>query len=120
LAALTKTSSSGKKATATKKVGVVLKAHERSRGACQPGSSRDTVSLRVQMVDDDGDVILDQTRTGLTCDRQIGQQKFVATYDVENCKDSAAPKNVSKGNVTITATTEDGTLVASRTLQCRK
>ena len=144
LAVLKKTTSLGRGSTQTKKVGVVLKARERTRGACRPGSSTDEFSLRLQMVDDDGDIILDETRTGLTCDRRIGQQKFMATYEVENCAGSAAPgesskdkanenskgkanensnggsKKNSKGDVTITATTEDGELIASRTLKCNK
>jgi hypothetical protein len=88
------------------------------------------------MVDDNGGVILDETRTGLTCDRRIRQQKFMATYEVENCASaepsgksskSKAAKNSksktsksSKGEVTVTATTEDGELIASRTLKCNK
>jgi hypothetical protein len=120
LAVLNKTTSLGRGSTQTKKVGVVLKAREQTRGACRPGSSTDTFSLRLQMVDDDGDVILDETRTGLTCDRRVGQEKFMATYEVENCAGSEAPSRNSKGEVTVTATTEDGELIAERTLKCNK
>ncbi len=80
-------SASGDRSTQTKKVGVFLKARERTRGACRPGSSTDTFSLRLRMIDDDGDVILDEARTGLTCDHRVGQEKFRATYDVENCEE---------------------------------
>jgi hypothetical protein len=72
------------------------------------------------MVDDDGDVILDETRTGLTCDRRTRQQKFMATYEVKHCAGSKAPDGSSKGEVTVTATTEDGELVAERTLKCKR
>jgi hypothetical protein len=72
------------------------------------------------MVDDDGNVILDETREGLTCNRRIGQEKFWVTYEVENCAGSEPPERRSKGNVTVTATTEDGTLVSSRILKCNK
>ena len=44
----------------------------------------------------------------------------MATYEVENCAGSEAPERRSKGNVTVTATTEDGELVSSRTLKCVK
>jgi len=71
-------------------------------------------------VDDDGDVILDETRTGLTCDRRVGQEKFMATYTVENCEGSVAPSRHSKGDITVTATTEAGELVANKTLKCRR
>ena len=70
------------------------------------------------MVDDNDQVILDETRTGLTCNRRIGQQKFMATYEVENCAGSVAPSRSSKGLVTVTATTDDGELIAKRTLKC--
>jgi hypothetical protein len=120
LAVLKKTTAPGRGSKQTKKVGVVLKARERTRGACRPGSSTDTFSLRLQMVDDDGDVILDETRTGLTCDRRVSQEKFMATYEVENCAGSEAPDRSSKGKVTVTATTEDGELIAKRTLKCNK
>jgi hypothetical protein len=118
LAVLKKTSTLGKGSTQTKKVGVVLKAHEQSRGACRPGSSTDTFSLRLHMVDDNGEVILDETRTGLTCDRRIRQQKFMATYEVKHCAGSVAPSRSSKGKVTVTATTDDGELIAERILKC--
>jgi hypothetical protein len=72
------------------------------------------------MIDDDGDVIMDETREGLTCNRRVGQQKFMATYEVENCAGSEVPSRTSKGNVTVTATTDDGRLVSSRTLKCNK
>jgi hypothetical protein len=72
------------------------------------------------MVDDDDDVILDETHEGLTCDRRIGQQKFMATYEVKNCAGSKAPSRNSKGKVTVTATTDDGELVVIRTLKCNK
>jgi hypothetical protein len=72
------------------------------------------------MVDDDGDVIMDETREGLTCNRRVGQEKFMATYEVENCAGSEAPDRRSKGRVTVTATTDDGKLVSSRTLKCNK
>jgi hypothetical protein len=72
------------------------------------------------MIDDDGDVIMDETREGLTCNRRVGQQKFMATYEVENCAGSEAPSRTSKGKVTVIATTDDGRLVSSRTLKCNK
>jgi len=120
LATLKKTASLGRGSTQTKKVGIVLKAREQTRGACRPGSSTDSYSLRLRMVDDDGDVILDEIRTGLTCDRRVGKEEFMATYEVENCAGSEAPSRSSAGGDTVTVTTGDGELVASRTLKCKK
>ena len=122
LAVLKKTTSLGKGSTQTKKVGVVLKARGQTRGACRPGSSTDTFSLRLRMVDDDGDVIFDETRDDLICNRRIGQEKFEVFYDVDNCAASKAPNSrKSKGTVTVTATTEDGELVTTRPIvKCKK
>ena len=124
LAALKKTNADGDLATQTKKVGVVLKAQELTRGACRPGSSTDTFSLTLSMVDNEGHPIEVEDggiRTGLTCDRRIGQEKFMVTYVVENCAGGKAPVGrSSKGEVKITATTDDGELIVSRTLKCRK
>ena len=99
---------------------MVIKAHASKRGACHPRNSTDRFSLRLRMVDDNGQVILDETRTDLICNRRIRQQKFMATYEVEHCEGSVAPDRRSKGLVTVTATTDDGTLVAERTLSCNK
>ena len=118
LATLRQTTTGGSRSTQTKNVTVSLKARERTRGACRSGM--DALSVRLRMVDDDGDVILDETRTGLTCNRRIRRQKFMATYEVENCAGSVPPERNSAGEVTVTATTEDGELIASRTLKCRK
>jgi len=120
LAALNKTNSRGRGLTRTKKVGVILKARERTRGACRFGSNADTFSLRLHMADDDGGIVLDENRTGLKCERRISQEKFMATYRVENCAGSIAPDRRSRGEVTITATTEYGELIARRTLECKK
>jgi hypothetical protein len=120
LAVLRKTSTDGRGSTQTKKVGVVIKANARTRGACHPKKSTDTFSLRLRMVDDDGDVIFDETRSDLKCDRRIGQEKFMVQYNVENCEGSGAPRKNSKGRVRVTATTEDGTIVEDRYLKCKK
>jgi hypothetical protein len=89
------------------------------------------------MVDDSSDVpFFEETRTGLTCDRRVGQEKFWATYTVDNCagserSDQSSKSKANKGSkgkankssksqITVTATTEDGTLVSSRTLKCNK
>ncbi len=117
LAVLKKTTSGGKGSELIKKVGVVLKARERTRGACRPGSSTDTFSLTLVMVDDDGDEFFRKERTGLTCNRRIRQQKFMVDYDVDNCAELREPGKNSKGEVTVTATSnDDGELIATRTL----
>jgi len=120
LVVLRNTSDDGRGSTLTRKVGVVIKANARTRGACHPKKSTDTFSLHLRMVDDDGDVIFEETRSDLKCDRRIGQEKFMVQYNVENCKDSEAPSKISKGIVRVTATTEDGTIVEDRTLKCKK
>jgi hypothetical protein len=121
LAALTNTERGGNRSIQSKKVGVVLKTRERTRGACRPQSSTDTFSLTLHMVDDDGQVIHHETRSDLTCNRRVGQEHFKVTYGVKHCAGSKAPTNRhSNGTVTITATTEDGELVETRTLKCKQ
>jgi hypothetical protein len=121
LAVLKNTTSNGKGSEQTKKVSVVLKARERTRGACRPGTSTDTVSVRLTMVNsDNGEVIFDETHEDLTCDRRLRQEKFMVHYEVEDCEGSEAPSRSSKNEIKITATTEDGTLLASRNLKCNK
>jgi hypothetical protein len=120
LVVLRNTSTDGRGSTLTKKVGVVIKANERTRGACHPKKSTDTFSLRLRMVDDDGDVIFDETRSDLECNRRIGKEKFMVEYDVENCAGSEAPSRTSKGRVRVIATTEDGTIVEDRNVKCNK
>ena len=121
LAALNDTAGGGNRAEQTRNVTVVLDPQELTPGACRPSlGAKTTFSLRLRMVDDDGDVILDETRAGLTCDRLAGQEKFEATYTVRNCNDSMVPARNSKGEVTVTATTNDGELVSTRTLECNR
>jgi hypothetical protein len=145
LAVLKKTDSGGKGSEQTKKVGVVLKARELTRGACHPRSSTDTFSITISMVDGNSDApFFEETRTGLTCNRRVGQEKFWPTYTVDNCagpepsdkssngksdknsngkfdkNSNGKARKSSKNEITVTATTEDGELIASRTLKCNK
>jgi hypothetical protein len=120
LVALTQTARGGNRARVTREVGVVMHANERTPGACRPGASTDTYSLHVKMVDDDGDVILDETRSDLVCDRRVRREEFQATYDVVNCAGSVSPSPTSAGDVTVTATTESGELVATRNIRCTR
>jgi hypothetical protein len=131
LAVLKKTDSGGKGSTQTKKVGVILKARENTKGACRPGTSTDTFSIQLHMVGPNGNDIPIEgggIRTGLTCDRRIRQEKFMATYTVDNCAESepsgksskSKSRKSSKGDVTVTAMTDDGKLIATRTLKCNK
>jgi hypothetical protein len=120
LAVLRDLADGGAQSEQTRSVGVVLTAEEREPGACRPRESAESIALRLEMVDDDGDVILDETRSGLICDRLVGQQTFDATYDVRNCPGSVVPDRNSKGTVHVSATTEDGELVVQRTIECHR
>jgi len=108
----------GARSEQTRSVAVILGAEEAVPGACRPRASAESFSLRLQLIDDDDDVILDETRSGLVCDRLVGQQTFDAPYTVRNCAGSVAPARHSKGAVRVTATTEDGELVVERTIEC--
>jgi hypothetical protein len=77
--------------------------------------------LRIE--DDDGDVIIDRSKSGFVC---IGQQPVFAKFGVsyggpKNCKDSAVPTgNVSHGDLFVTVTMEDGFLIPTRRIVCRR
>jgi len=120
LAVLRDLADGGAQSEQTRSVGVVLTVEEREPGACRPRESAESIALRLEMVDDDGDVILDETRSGLICDRLVGQQTFDATYDVRNCPGSVVPDRNSKGTVHVIATTEDGELAVQRTIECHR
>jgi len=69
---------------------------------------------------DNGKIIFDEIHEDLTCDRRLRQEKFMVDYEVEDCEGAVAPRRSSKNEIKITATTEDGTLLASRNLKCNK
>jgi len=73
------------------------------------------------MVDENDVVIHDELRPGLTCDRRVGQEKFMATYEPTSCAEFEGRKRSSKADITIIATTGDGEpLISTRTLKCNK
>lgn len=116
LATLRETASGGEGSETTRKVGVMLRARDSAGNTCQPDSS--AFSLRLRVVDDDGDVLLDETRESLACDARVHRERFSVHYGVANCAGSTAPSENSRGRVTLLATTEYGDLVAHRALRC--
>ena len=118
--AIRNTGSGGKGSSRNSSVSVILNAQDASPGSCPRGATSNPVSVRLEMVDDDGDVILNTSKGGFVCTAgKSTNAKFVARYDVTNCKDSVAPANTSKGNVSATATSSHGSLEVTRKVHCK-
>jgi hypothetical protein len=91
-------------------------------GSCTAGSSSDPVTVSLLLVDDDGAVILNQAKPGFVCDAgQTTSAKFTARFEgPNNCEGSITPaQQVTHGDVAVTATTDDGALMATRQILCR-
>jgi len=120
LATLQNVATSGKASTVTTSVAVRLKAVDLTPGSCTAGSSSDPATVSIHLEDDDGDVILDRSKTGAVCTNgKKTYAKFPVTFEgPKNCKDSLAPASQSKGTISIQATTGNGAVLTTRKLTC--
>jgi hypothetical protein len=114
--------SNTKGASLTRTVTVTLKGEEDAPGTCPPGETSDPVTVDLVIVDDDGDGILDDSKSGIVCESGATTHvKFVARFDgPENCKDSEFPTPYTRGNINVTATSDDGSLAVTRKILCRR
>jgi hypothetical protein len=92
-------------------------------GSCPSGETSNPVNVRLVLVDDDSDLILDKTRSGVVCTSgDTTYVKFAATFEGPvNCKGSVAPGNFSRGDVDATVTTipDNGSLNVTRSILCK-
>ena len=110
----------GKASTVAASVAVRLKAVDVTPGSCTGGRSSDPVSVHLNLVDDDGDVIVNRSKAGFVCTAgKKTHAKFTAYFEgPKNCKNSAVPVGQSKGSLTGFATTGDGSINISRKITC--
>jgi hypothetical protein len=123
LVALKNVSTGGKGSKLTRTVAVKLVAEEISPGSCPHGEVSAPTSLHLFIEDDDGDVISDSTKGPFVCESgKATHTKFWVRYEgPENCAGSVAPSSqTSKGDLLVTATTNDGQLDDALRIQCKR
>jgi len=80
--------------------------------------------VRLVLTDDDGDEILDKTRTGVVCTSgDTTYVKFSARFEgPENCKNSVVPNRLSQGAIfaSVTTTPDNGSLDEDRSIKCKR
>jgi hypothetical protein len=119
IAALRNTATGDKGSTLTRSLVINMKGENITPGSC-PQDARNVVEVSVFAVDDDGDVLIAESKRGFNCNAGgATNAKFLANYDVLNCKDSVAPANTSFGDVTITVSNEQDFAVFTRRVHCK-
>ena len=78
-----------------------MKGENVSPGSCPNGAQSSPVDVRLVLVDDDGDTVLDATNGSVVCTSgETHYEKFIAQFEGPlNCKDSEAPVNISRGDI---------------------
>ncbi len=124
LATLKNVATGGKGSRAYRNLTVKLEAQDVTHGSCPRGATSDPVAVSLRIEDDDGDVIIDQSKSGFVC---VGQQpvfaKFWVSYEgPKHCKGSAVPtgNSPSHGDLFVTVATEDGSLIPTRGIVCKR
>jgi hypothetical protein len=116
-------SAGGKDPTFVRKVSVAMKGKDNTSNSCPSGATSNPTDVRLVLVDDDGGMVLDQTKKSVVCTSgETTYVKFIAEFTgPENCKDSVAPVNISRGDidVSVTTTPDNGSLNVTRTIVCR-
>ena len=87
---------------------VNVHAESRTPGSCTSGDASEPITLSLLMVDDDGDVLLSESKVGYQCfGTGSNSVKFPAQYTVANCADSVPPQGgelTSTGSILVRAT----------------
>jgi hypothetical protein len=120
LATLKDVATGGKGSSSQRVLIVKLEAEDVTHKSCPEGATSNPVTVSLRIEDDDGDVLIDQSKSGFVC---VGQRlvgaKFVVRYEgPKNCKDSAVP--TGRGDLFVTVTTEDGSLIPTREIVCHR
>jgi hypothetical protein len=120
LAQLRNVATGGKASKVAKSVTVRLSAQDVTPGSCTSGESSDPVTATLMLVDDDGEVILNNAKPGFVCKaNSTTNAKFTAIFEgPKNCEDSAVPVVQSTGKIDVIMMTDDGVRNATRKIQC--
>lgn len=125
LVTLNKTATLGKGSRKITTVTVNVHAESRAPGSCTAEDSSEPITLSLLMVDDDGDVILDESKVGYQCfGTGANSVKFQARYTELNCEGSVAPQGslTSTGVIDIEASTSGNhgpPLIDTRNIKCK-
>ena len=126
LVTLNKTETGGKGSSKTTNVTVNIHAEGTTPGACTSEDSSEPVTLRILVVDDDGDRILNEAKFGYQCfGTGSNSVKFPAQYTVANCADSVPPQGgalTSTGFISVTASISGDhgpPLIEAREIKCK-
>jgi hypothetical protein len=86
---------------------IVLHAVDAPGRTCDPGEESPPTWVNLRMVDDDGDVLIDSAKNGITC---VGgapdvNLKRSVLFQAKNCEDSRIPDpgEITSGDITATA-----------------
>jgi hypothetical protein len=123
---LNKTGTGGKGSSKTVNVTVNIHAEGTTPGACTSEDRSEPVTLSLQVVDDDGGIILAESKVGYRCfGTGSNSVKFPARYTVENCEDSVPPQDgatTSTGFIAVTASISGDhgpPLIEARQIKCK-
>jgi hypothetical protein len=114
-------SGNGKGSSLAKTFSVALTARDREPGTCAPGATSNPIDVNLELVDDDGDTILDAFEPEVVCTPGAATYvKFAVEFQLpENCAGSEAPRHTSRGEIHFTVKTVDGWLATTRSILCR-
>jgi hypothetical protein len=108
----------GKHSSANRKMLVIIGAVDAPGVSCDPGEVSEPTKISLTMVDDDGDILIDNGKT-VVCKGGVDNDGLPIEFNVKrsvffesplNCKDSAVPAgNSTTGLITSTATGSPGT-----------
>jgi len=125
LVTLNKTATAGKGSRKTVNVTVNVHAESTTPGACTSNDSSEPVTLSLLLVDDDGDVILAESKEGYQCfGTGSNSVKFPTRFTIPNCADSVPPQDgiTSTGFIAVTASISGDhgpPLVVTRDVKCK-
>jgi hypothetical protein len=108
--------SGGKGSTLSRNMVVIVHAVDAPGATCDPGEFSDPTSVNLKMVDDDGDVLVDSSKT-IVCEGggvTTNLKRTVFFQGPDNCENGAVPPpkpDFSLGTITSTGTGSAGTSV---------
>jgi hypothetical protein len=110
----------GKGASETRKMVMIIQAVDAPGVTCDPGDFSEPTSINLTMVDDDGDVLINSSKTIMCGGTTVNLKRNVFFQGPLNCESSAVPSGSSTGTITSTGTGSAGTTpyVETNSIKC--